>query len=57
MATHSTILARKIPWAKEPGRLQSGGEGDVTKESDPIEHASSREKIRIYMIAIFVVIW
>ena len=23
MATHSTILAREIPWIKEPGRLQS----------------------------------
>ena len=22
MATHSSILARKIPWTKEPGRLQ-----------------------------------
>ena len=21
MATHSSILARKIPWTKEPGRL------------------------------------
>ena len=25
MATHSSILAWKIPWAKEPGRLQSTG--------------------------------
>ena len=23
MATHSSILARRIPWAKEAGRLQS----------------------------------
>ena len=23
MATHSTILAWKIPWTEEPGRLQS----------------------------------
>ena len=23
MATHSSILAWKIPWAEEPGRLQS----------------------------------
>ena len=23
MATHSSILVWKIPWAKEPGRLQS----------------------------------
>ena len=25
MATHSTILAWKIPWMEEPGRLQSMG--------------------------------
>ena len=25
MATHSSILARKIPWTEEPGRLQSTG--------------------------------
>ena len=25
MATHSTILAWKIPWTREPGRLQSIG--------------------------------
>ena len=25
MAPHSSTLARKIPWAQEPGRLQSMG--------------------------------
>ena len=25
MATHSSSLARKIPWTEEPGRLQSMG--------------------------------
>ena len=25
MATHSSILAWRIPWTKEPGRLQSTG--------------------------------
>ena len=25
MATHSSILAREIPWTEEPGRLQSMG--------------------------------
>ena len=25
MATHSSTLARKIPWMEEPGRLQSMG--------------------------------
>ena len=32
MATHSSILAWRIPWVEEPGRLQSMGlqESDMT---------------------------
>ena len=34
MATHSSILAWKIPWTEETGRLQStGSQSDVTKHS------------------------
>ena len=33
MATHSSILAWRIPWAEEPGGLQSTGR----KESDMTE--------------------
>ena len=29
MATHSSILAWRIPWTEEPGRLQSMGLGTV----------------------------
>ena len=29
MATHSSILAWRIPWTEEPGRLQSVGESTV----------------------------
>ena len=29
MATHSSILAWRIPWAKEPGRLRSIGLQEV----------------------------
>ena len=25
MATHSSILAQRVPWTEEPGRLQSTG--------------------------------
>ena len=35
MATHSSILAWRIPWTEEPGRLQSRGR----KESDMTEQA------------------
>jgi len=30
MATHSSILAWEIPWAEEPGRLQSTGSQSQT---------------------------
>ena len=32
MATHSSILAWKIPWTEEPGRLQSMGSQRVGYE-------------------------
>ena len=34
MATHSSILAREIPWTEEPGGLQSRG-------SQKVEHDRS----------------
>ena len=37
MATHSSILARKIPWTEEPGGLQSMG----CKDSDTTERLST----------------
>ena len=32
MATHSIILAWRMPWTEEPGRLQSTGSQRVTTE-------------------------
>ena len=29
MATHSSILAQRIPWTEEPGRLQSVGSQEL----------------------------
>ena len=34
MATHSSILAWKIPWMEEPGGLQSMGSQSQTRLSD-----------------------
>ena len=34
MATHSSTLAWKIPWAEKPGRLQSMGSHSWTRLSD-----------------------
>ena len=43
VATHSSVLAWRIPWTQEPGRLQSTGH----KESDTTErlrfHALEKE--------------
>ena len=33
MATHSSILAWRIPWTEEPGRLQSMGSQRVGQDS------------------------
>ena len=38
MATHSSILAWKIPWTEEPGRYSPWGQ----KESDMIEQLSTQ---------------
>ena len=41
MATHSSILAWRIPWTEEPGGLQSMG----SQESDTIERLRTRAHI------------
>ena len=38
MATHSCILARRIPWTEEPGGIQSWG----CKESDMAEQLNNK---------------
>ena len=38
MASHSSILAREIPWMEEPGGLKSTG---ATKGSDMTEQLST----------------
>ena len=42
MATHSSILAWRIPWTEEPGGLQSKG----LKESDTTEQLSTHCSIK-----------
>ena len=56
MANHSSILAWKIPWTEEPGRLQSMG---VTKSRTRLSHFTSLQslfnprKLRIYYFTYF----
>ena len=46
MATHSSTLAWKIPWAEKPGRLQSMGreESDMTERLHCTFHFHALEK-------------
>ena len=41
MATHSSILAWKIPWTEKPGGLQSTG----CKESGTTEHTYTHTRV------------
>ena len=41
MATQSRILAWKIPWTEDPGRLQSLGSVRSRQESDMTEQLST----------------
>ena len=34
MATHSSVLAQRIPWTEEPGGLQSWGRKEETQLSN-----------------------
>ena len=47
MATHSSILAWKIPWMEEPGRLQSMAR--VT-ESDMTEQLHFQTSLNIFKV-------
>ena len=38
MTTHSSILARRIPWTEEPGRLQSVGSQRVRQDRSDLAH-------------------
>ena len=51
MATHSNILAWRIPWTEEPGGLQSMG----SQESDMTEHARTAQQTYLKDISSFCV--
>ena len=39
MATHSSILAWRIPWTEEPGGLQSVGSQSLMQRADSLERS------------------
>ena len=53
MATHSSILAWKIPWTEEPGRLQSTGS---QKESYTTEQLHFHFGFFAVVVAVFIII-
>ena len=54
MATHSSILAWEIPWAKEPGRLQSMGSQKVPHDLDS-EHTLTERGGKVWLWLLFEV--
>ena len=47
MATHSSILAQKIPWTEEPGGLAHGVAESRTRRSDLAHYMPSIQLIHI----------
>ena len=45
MATHSNILAQRIPWTEEPGRLESTG----SQMSDTMEGTEHKQVLCVYI--------
>ena len=57
MATHSCILAWKIPWTEEPSRLQSKGSKRVAHDGAHV-HTHTNTHIFIYIYThIFTLIY
>ena len=52
MATHSSILAWRIPWTEEPGGLQSTGR----KESDSTERLHFHFHVNIWVSQVALVV-
>ena len=52
MATHSSILAWKIPWTEEPGRLQSMGSQRIRTVCICIRKRNLKKKVDIYVYII-----
>ena len=53
MATHSSILAWRIPWTEEPGGLQSTGSQRVRHDSVNTASQSAKTKItELFLIAL-----
>jgi len=50
MATHSSVLAWKIPWTEEPGGYSPRGQ----KELDVTEHSTAQHSLFLSLKILFV---
>ena len=46
MATHSSILARRIPWTEEPGQLLSIGSQRVGHDWSDLAHSTAQSLLK-----------
>ena len=53
MATHSSILAWRIPWTEDPGRLQSTGFQRVGQHNQTHRHMHARDGMRMRLPFIY----
>ena len=54
MATHSSILAWRIPWTEEPGRLHSTGSQRVGHDFTFTQQASSKREGKLMALTIIL---
>ena len=59
MATHSSIVAWKIPWTEEPGRLQSMGSqrGATEQPTLPVEKLCSVYSVPFLVILVLFIVF
>ena len=49
MATHSSVLARRIPWTEEPGRLQSIGSQSFRHDWSNLAHMHTWSQLCLFI--------
>ena len=55
MATHSSLLAGRIPWTEEPGGLQSNGSQRVGHDPSDLAHMHTQNTGRVYFIFLILI--
>ena len=56
MATHSSVLAWRIPWTEKPGRLQSTGSHRVGHDWSNLAAAAAGHKSRVFAFYLWIIL-